>query len=114
MVPSGQLLPPIYIGTALQRISDPGKRGRVVNAVDSLTAHISDIEEHIKPVPICVESALGDNNLDSAACTPPTELKPVDLYAVGSEEPEEFKIDPLPEVPFVHGIAAHGPCGSVV
>ncbi|KIM79279.1 hypothetical protein PILCRDRAFT_74433, partial [Piloderma croceum F 1598] len=38
----------------------------------------------------------------------------VDLYTVGSEEPDEFEISPLPEVPFVHGIVVNGPHGSVV
>lgn len=117
-------LPAICSRTILSRVSGPGKRGRVVNAVESLTAHISEIEEQTEAVPACVESALGDKDSDSTACTPATlgtkmyipstEIQTVDLYTVGSEEPDEFEISPLPEVPFVHGIAVNGPKGSIV
>ena len=89
-----------------------------------MTAHISEIEEQTEAVPACVESALGDKDSDSTACTPATlgtkmyipstEIQTVDLYTVGSEEPDEFEISPLPEVPFVHGITVNGPKGSFV
>ena len=75
-------------------------------------------------VPACVESASGDKDLDSTACTlenlgtkvyiPPTELQTVDLYTVGSEDPDELEISPLPEVPFVHGITVNGTQGRIV
>ena len=75
-------------------------------------------------VPACVKSASGDKDLDSTACTLenlgtkvyilPTELQSVDLYTVGSEEPDELEISPLPEVPFVHGITVNGPQGRIV
>jgi len=78
-----------------------------------LTAHISEVEE-METVPACVESAPRDKDLDSTTCTLPAELQIVDLYTVGSEEPDEFEINPLPEVPFVHGVAVNGPRGSVV
>ena len=68
----------------------------------------------METVPACVESASRDKDLDSTACTTLNELQLVDLYTVGSEEPEEFGINPLPEVPFVHGIAVNGPRGSIV
>jgi hypothetical protein len=76
-------------------------------------AHISEVEE-METVPACVELASRDKDLDSTACTTPNELQLVDLYTVGSEEPEKFEINPLPEVPFVHGIAVNGPRGSIV
>ena len=49
-------------------MSDSGKWGGVVNVVESLTAHINEIEE-IDMVPACIELASGDMNLDSTACT---------------------------------------------
>ena len=86
-------------------------------------AHINEIEE-IDMVPACVKLASGDKDLDSTACTlenpgtkvyiPPTELQIVDLYTVGSEEPDELEISPLPEVPFVHGITVNRPQGRIV
>ena len=76
-------------------------------------AHISEVEE-METIPACVESAPGNKDLDSTACTLPAESQIVDLYTVGSEEPDEFEINPLPEVPFVHGVAVNGPHGSVV
>lgn len=79
-----------------------------------MTAHIKEIEEQEEIVPAHIESPCGDKDLDSTACTPPNELQIVDLYTVGSEEPNEFEISPLPEVPFIHGIAVNGPRGSVV
>jgi hypothetical protein len=61
---------------------------------------------------------------DSAVCTPTTpgakmyipstEIQIVDLYTVGSEEPDEFEISPFPEVPFVHGVTLNGPGGNIV
>lgn len=77
-------------------------------------ARMDEIEEKEKMVPAHIESPCGDKDLDSTACTPPNELQIVDLYTVGSEEPDEFEISPLPEVPFVHGIAVNGPRGSIV
>ena len=75
-------------------------------------------------VPASVESPLGDMDLDSAVCTPntpgapmyipSTEIQVLDLYTVGSEEPDEFKISPFPEVPFVHGVTLNGLSGSIV
>ena len=121
MVPPGKLL--YTAQTTLPQISDPGKRGRVVNTVESLMAHINEIEE-IDMVPTCIELASGDKDLDSTACTlenlgtkvyiPPTELQIVDLYTVGSEEPDKLEISPLPEVPFMHGITVNGPQGHIV
>lgn len=43
----------------------------------------------------------------------PTEMQIIDLYAVGSE-PEEFEINPLPEVPFVDSITLKGTEGRIV
>lgn len=87
-------------------------------------AHIGEIEEQMEVVPACVESALGDKDSDSTACTlamlgtkmyiPSTKIRTVDLYTVGSEEPDEFKISPLPEVPFIHRIAINRLKGSIV
>jgi hypothetical protein len=89
-----------------------------------LTTHAPEIEKHDEKVPASVELPLGDTDLDSPVCTPtttgaelytsPTEIQVVDLYTVGSDEPEEFKISPFTEVPFVHGISLNGPKGSVV
>ena len=45
---------------------------------------------------------------------PSTEIQVVDLYTVGSEEPDEFEISPFPEVPFVHGVTLNGPGGNIV
>jgi hypothetical protein len=82
-----------------------------------LTAHIKEIEEQEEIVPAHIESPCGDKDSDSTACTPntgaemystPTEMQIVDLYTVGSEEPEELEINPLPEVPFMHSIALKG------
>ena len=63
-------------------------------------------------------------NLDSTVCTLTAlgtklyklsiEIQAIDLYTVGSEEPDKFKINPIPEVPFVHGITLNGPKASVV
>ena len=78
-----------------------------------MTAHISKVEE-METVPACIELAPRGKDLDSTACTLPAKLQIVDLYTVGSEEPDEFEIDPLPEVPFVHRVAVNGPRGSVV
>jgi hypothetical protein len=77
-------------------------------------ACIEEIEEKEKVVPAHIELPCGDEDLDSAACTPPNELQIVDLYTVASEELNEFEISPLPEVPFVHGIVVNGLCDSVV
>jgi hypothetical protein len=44
----------------------------------------------------------------------PTEIQTIDLYAVGSEEPDEFEINPFPEVPFMHSIALKGIKGRIV
>jgi len=55
-----------------------------------LTARIDEIEEKEMIVPAHIESLCGDKDLDSTACTLPNELQIVDLYAVGSEEPDEF------------------------
>ena len=45
---------------------------------------------------------------------PSTEIQVLDLYTVGAEEPEEFAINPFPEVPFVHGVTLNGLSGSIV
>jgi len=89
-----------------------------------LTAHISEIEEHSETVPASVELLLGDMDSDSAVCTPATlggkmyipstEIQVVDLYTVGSEEPNEFETSPFPEVPFVYGVTLNGPGGNIV
>src|ERR1700736_4196034 len=86
-------------------------------------AHIEEIEEQEEIVSTHIESLHGDRDSDSTACTPnmgtkmystPTKVQIVDLYAVGSEEPEEFEINPLPEVPFVHSITLRGTEGRIV
>ena len=45
---------------------------------------------------------------------PSTEIQTLDLYTVGSGEPEEFEISPFPEVPFIHSIALSGLNGGIV
>ena len=75
-------------------------------------------------VPACIKWASGDKDLDSTACTlenpgtkvyiPPTGLQIVDLYTVGSKEPDKLEISPLPEVPFMHGITVNGLQGHIV
>src|ERR1700683_1848710 len=100
MVPSRKYLRPTCNQTNLPGISQPGKRGRVIIAVDNLTAHNSNIEEKIEVVPASIEESLhGDMDPDSTACTqtmsgaemylPATEMNIVDLYTVGLEE---FKV----------------------
>ena len=85
-----------------------------------MTAHISNIEEQEEIVPAHVESPHGDKDSDSTACTPAemyipsTEIQTLDLYTVGSGEPEEFEISPFPEVPFIHSIALSGLNGGIV
>lgn len=71
-------------------------------------AHIDENEGKKKIVPTHIELSCRDKDLDSTACTSPNKLQLLDLYTVRSEELEEFKINPLLEVPFVHGIAVNG------
>ena len=77
-------------------------------------AHIDEIVEKERIVPMHTRSLCGDKDLDSTTCTSPNELQLVDLYTVGSEELEEFKIHPLPEVPFVHRITVNGAHGCII
>jgi hypothetical protein len=82
------------------------------------------VKEHVEEVPTSAELLLGnEKDPDSTVCTlnagaemykAPTEAQIIDLYTVGSEEPEEFKINPLPEVPFVHSIALNGTNSGIV
>ena len=75
-------------------------------------------------VPASIESPLRDMDLDSAVCTPntpgapmyipSTKMQVLDLYTVGSEEPDEFEISPFPEVPFVHRVTLNSISGSIV